>query len=52
LAVIEAIQAELAPLGIKVGGRQASGGPGFISSLPHGPALIEELSRAAEEAVE
>jgi carboxypeptidase Q len=39
--VIEAIQAELEPLGIALGGRQASGGPDFIPSLPHGLAVVD-----------
>ncbi len=39
--VIEAIQAELEPLGIDLGGREASGGPDFIPSLPHGLAVVD-----------
>jgi carboxypeptidase Q len=39
--VIEAIQAELAPLGIELAGRRASGGPDFIPSLPHGLAVVD-----------
>ncbi len=39
--VIEAIQAELAPLGIELGGRQAFGGPDFIPSLPYGLAVVD-----------
>lgn len=39
--VIEAIQAELAPLGIELGRRTASGGPDFIPSLPHGLAVVD-----------
>ncbi|MCC5864786.1 MAG: M20/M25/M40 family metallo-hydrolase [Wenzhouxiangella sp.] len=39
--VIEAIQRELAPLGIDLGRRQASGGPDFLPSLPHGLAVVD-----------
>lgn len=39
--VIKAIQAELEPLGISLGGRQAFGGPDFIPSLPHGLAVVD-----------
>ncbi len=39
--VIERIQAELEPLGIELGGREASGGPDFIPSLPHGLAVVD-----------
>ncbi|MFU8877861.1 MAG: M28 family peptidase, partial [Wenzhouxiangellaceae bacterium] len=39
--VIEAIQAELEPLGIALGGRQAGGGPDFIPMLPHGLAAVD-----------
>ena len=39
--VIEAIQAELAPLGIDLGGRRAFGGPDFIPSLPYGLAVAD-----------
>lgn len=39
--VIEAIHAELAPLGIELGGRQASGGPDFLPALPHGLAVVD-----------
>jgi carboxypeptidase Q len=39
--VIEAIQHELEPLGIELGGREASGGPDFIPSLPHGLAVVD-----------
>ena len=39
--VIKAIQAELEPLGIELGGRQASGGPDFIPSLPYGLAVVD-----------
>lgn len=39
--VIEAIQHELEPLDIELGGRQASGGPDFIPSLPHGLAVVD-----------
>ncbi len=39
--VIEAIQAELAPLGIALGGRRASGGPDFIPSAPFGMAAVD-----------
>ncbi len=39
--VIEAIQRELEPLGIELGGREASGGPDFIPSLPYGLAVVD-----------
>ncbi len=39
--VIEAIQAELAPLGIALGGRRASGGPDFLPALPLGLAVVD-----------
>lgn len=39
--VIEAIQAELEPLGIELGGRSASGGPDFIPSRPYGLAAVD-----------
>ncbi len=39
--VIEAIQRELEPLGIDLGRRQASGGPDFLPSLPHGLAVVD-----------
>ncbi len=39
--VIEAIQRELQPLGIELGGRQAFGGPDFIPSLPYGLAVVD-----------
>ncbi|MFP4208892.1 MAG: M20/M25/M40 family metallo-hydrolase [Wenzhouxiangella sp.] len=39
--VIEAIQAELAPLGIELGGRRASGGPDFIPAAPYGMAAVD-----------
>jgi len=39
--VIEAIAAELEPLGIALGGRQASGGPDFIPMLQHGLAVVD-----------
>ena len=39
--VIEAIQAELAPLGIELGGRRAMGGPDFIPSAPFGMAAVD-----------
>ena len=39
--VIEAIQRELEPLGIELGGREAFGGPDFIPSLPHGLAVVD-----------
>ncbi len=39
--VIKAIQSELDPLGISLGGRQASGGPDFIPMLPHGLAAVD-----------
>ncbi len=39
--VIEAIQHELDPLDIALGGREASGGPDFIPSLPHGLAVVD-----------
>ncbi len=39
--VIEAIQAELAPLGIDLGGRRAIGGPDFIPSAPFGMAAVD-----------
>ena len=39
--VIEAIQTELAPLGIELGGRRASGGPDFIPAMPHGLAAVD-----------
>jgi len=41
--VIEAIQAELAPLGIELGGRRAIGGPDFIPSAPFGMAAVDLL---------
>ena len=39
--VIQAIQAELAPLGIALGGRRARGGPDFIPSAPYGMAAVD-----------
>lgn len=39
--VIEAIQSELAPLGIELGRRTASGGPDFIPSAPFGLAVVD-----------
>ncbi|MGY6587946.1 MAG: M20/M25/M40 family metallo-hydrolase [Wenzhouxiangella sp.] len=39
--VIEAIQAELEPLGIELGRRTASGGPDFIPSAPFGLAVVD-----------
>jgi carboxypeptidase Q len=39
--VIRAIQAELEPLGIELGGREAWGGPDFIPSLPYGLAVVD-----------
>ena len=39
--VIEAIQAELAPLGIELGGRSASGGPDFLPAAPFGMAAVD-----------
>ena len=39
--VIRAIQAELEPLGIELGGRQASGGPDFLPALPLGLAAVD-----------
>jgi carboxypeptidase Q len=39
--VIEAIQRELEPLGIELGGREAIGGPDFIPSLPYGLAVVD-----------
>ncbi|NDY95839.1 M28 family peptidase [Wenzhouxiangella limi] len=39
--VIKAIQAELAPLGIELGDRRASGGPDFIPAAPYGMAAID-----------
>ncbi len=39
--VIRAIQAELAPLGIELGGRRAMGGPDFIPSAPFGMAAVD-----------
>ena len=39
--VIEAIQAELAPLGVALGGRQASAGPDFLPMLPYGLVAID-----------
>lgn len=39
--VIQAIQAELAPLGIELGGRSASGGPDFIPAAPFGMAAVD-----------
>jgi Zn-dependent M28 family amino/carboxypeptidase len=39
--VIEAIQAELAPLGIALGGRSASGGPDFLPAAPFGMAAVD-----------
>ncbi|MEE4331181.1 MAG: M20/M25/M40 family metallo-hydrolase [Wenzhouxiangella sp.] len=39
--VIQAIQAELAPLGIGLGERQASGGPDFLPALPLGLAVVD-----------
>ena len=39
--VIKTIQAELEPLGISLGSRQAFGGPDFIPSLPYGLAVVD-----------
>jgi len=39
--VIRAIQTELAPLGIELGERQASGGPDFLPALPLGLAVAD-----------
>jgi len=39
--VIEAIQAELEPLGIELGQRRASGGPDFIPAHPLGVAAVD-----------
>ena len=39
--VIEAIQTELAPLGVALGGRQASAGPDFLPMLPYGLVAID-----------
>jgi Zn-dependent M28 family amino/carboxypeptidase len=38
---IEAIQAELAPLGIELGGREANGGPDFYPAAPLGVAAVD-----------
>jgi len=40
-SVIEAIWAELEPLGIELGRRQASGGPDFTPALPLGVAAVD-----------
>lgn len=39
--VIKAIQRELEPLGIELGGRDAFGGPDFSPALPHGLAVLD-----------
>lgn len=39
--VVEAIQGELEPLGIELGGREAFGGPDFIPALEHGLAVVD-----------
>jgi len=39
--VIQAIQKELAPLGIELGARRASGGPDFSPALPLGVAAVD-----------
>lgn len=39
--VIEAIQNELAPLGVDLGSRRGSGGPDFFPARPHGLATVD-----------